>query len=446
MDFISAKNILLAVGALLGTALAIRGLVHPFVGVLVLMTLHFVQPGELVPALAPLRLELLYGTSLLIASILNKAAALTEVLKTNTIVRATLLLEGVILLTIPFAIWRGGAFEAAMNLVKMIILQVLMTVFINSQARLRTILWLLSGFMSWYAASAFLAYSRGEFYMVNGVQRAEGINSMVGGPNELAGLLLALLPFLVALVRCTKGLLNKLALASCGALALFVLLLTGARIALLALLAVIIFAVLRSKHKVRNLITAAALTLIGWFLLPAQYQQRYLTVGRYAQGGELDDSNKLRLAVWDAGWRMFLDHPILGVGAGQFSTAYGTVYSGKSHAAWMNPHNLFLQVTCELGLLGLCVFGYFVYQIWNANRWVLRKTNSSRFRVNHEFAVACYFMMVAVAVVSTVSHTLYRPYWYLLAGLVAANSVSTSKTLRRNQALKAEPLPQETKS
>src|SRR6202030_1470389 len=217
----------------------------------------------------------------------------------------------VILLTIPFAIWRGGAFEAAMDLVKMIILQVLMTVFINSQARLRPVLWLLSGFMSWYAVSAFLAYSRGEFYVVNGVQRAEGINSMVGGPNELAGLLLALLPFVIALLRCTKGLLNKLALPSCGALPVFVLLLTGARIALLALLAVIIFAVLRSKYKVRNLVPAVALTLIAWLLLPAQYQQRYLTVGRYAQGGELDDSNKLRLFVLGGGGGHVFWYPTL---------------------------------------------------------------------------------------------------------------------------------------
>src|SRR5580704_8567455 len=425
----SVNNILLIVGAIVGAIFAFRGLARPFIGLAVLMTLHFIQPGELIPALAFLRIELVYGVLMLLIVLWTRSSVIKNLVKTDSIVRATIVLEAVVILTIPFAIWRGGAFEAAMDLLKMIILQLLMTVFIDSQDRLRSILWLLVGFMMWFAGSAFLAYSRGEFYVINGVQRAEGINSMVGGPNELAGLLLALLPFLVALLLCTKGAFKKLVLILCGGLGFFVLLLTGARISLMALLAMGIFAILRSKRKVISLTVAVVLALVVWFSLPAQYQKRYLTVKQYAEGGQLDDSNKFRLEIWSAGWKMILDHPILGVGAGQFPTAYGTIYAGRFHTAWMNPHNLFLQVTAELGIVGLIVFSYFLIQIWRANRWVLRETKSPALQVNHAFAAACYFMMVGIGVVSTVSHTLYRPYWYLLAGLVAANRAVTSKLL-----------------
>jgi hypothetical protein len=31
-------------------------------------------------------------------------------------------------------------------------------------------------------------------------------------------------------------------------------------------------------------------------------------------------------------------------------------------------------------------------------------------------------MLIALIAMSSVSHTLYRPYWYLLGGLVAANN------------------------
>jgi putative inorganic carbon (hco3(-)) transporter len=430
-ESIVMSNVLLIVGALIGAVLAIRGAVRPFLGLLVLMTLHFIQPGELIPALTPFRIELVYGILMIVILMFSRATVLKKLLLHDPIVRATILLEGVILLTIPFAIWRGGAFEAATELLKMIILQLLMTVFIDTQDRLRAILWLLSGFMVWFAGSALLAYTRGEFYEINGVQRAEGINSMVGGPNELAGLLLALLPFAIALIRCNKKIWMKLLLAGCAVLGLFVLLLTGARISLLALVAVALYAILRSKRKILNLSAAVALALIVWFSLSPQYQERYLTMSQYARGGQLDDSNKLRLAIWDAGWRMFLDHPILGVGAGQFPTAYGTIYSGKLHTAWMNPHNLLLQVTCELGLLGLGAFVYFLYQIWKANRWVIIQTGSLSLPLNHQFAVACSFMMLGIGVISSVSHTLYRPYWYLLAGLVAANRALTSQTLQQ---------------
>jgi putative inorganic carbon (HCO3(-)) transporter len=436
------NDFFLTLGALLGAGLAIRGFFNPFLGLLVLMSLHFIQPGEMFPALAPLRIELVYGVLMLIILLRDKSSEIKDILKNDRIVRATLRLLAVVVLTIPFAIWRGGALGMAVELSKMIMLQLLMTFFIDSQDRLRSILWLLVGFMMWFSGSALLGYLNGQYYVVNGVQRAEGVNSMAGDPNELAGVLMAFLPFLVALVSCSKRFLVRLLLIGCGALTLIVLVLTGARISMVALLALVIFYILRSRRKVLNLIVAAVLAAAGWFLLPAQYQQRYLTVSHYAGGGKLDDSNALRLAVWDAGWRMFLDHPILGVGAGQFATAYGTLYLERKHSAWMQPHNLFLQLVCELGLVGLFVFALLAVQIWKAISVVLRMRSSPGLAINYHFAVACNFMLIGVALISTVSHTLYRPYWYLLAGLVAANKAVALRVLDHERGSEAE-LPHE---
>jgi putative inorganic carbon (HCO3(-)) transporter len=412
---------------LLGAFLAVRGLFRPFLGLLVLLTLHFVQPGEMIPALAPLRLELIYGVLMLMIVLYRQTDSLKATLKGDPIVRATLLLEAVVVFTIPFAIWRGGAFGAATDLGKMIVLELLMICLIDSQDRLRSILWLLVGFMMWFSGSSLTGYLQGQYYVVNGVERAQGTNSMVGGPNQLAGLLLSLLPFLVALVICSKSFFVRLMLIGCGGLTLIVLLLTGARIALIALVALAIFYVLHSKRKVLSFVVGVVLAFTLWVTLPRQYQQRYLTVKQYAEGGKLDDSNKLRLAIWDAGWRMFLDHPILGVGAGQFPTAYGTVYSGGYHTAWMNPHNLLLQVACELGLVGLVAFGYFLIQVWKGNSKILRSGESPGFKINYQIALACTCMLIVVAVISSVSHTLFRPYWYILAGMVAANRAIISR-------------------
>jgi hypothetical protein len=50
-------------------------------------------------------------------------------------------------------------------------------------------------------------------------------------------------------------------------------------------------------------------------------------------------------------------------------------------------------------------------------------------------------MMIGVGLISTVSHTLYRPHWYLLAGMVAANRRITDNLLRaRNEATSLEPV------
>jgi O-antigen ligase len=253
------------------------------------------------------------------------------------------------------------------------------------------------------------------------------VTSTVGDPNALAGQILGLAPFLIAAYSSSRGILARLLLLPVFVLALVALVVTGSRASLLALMVMALYYVWRSKHKVISLACLVALASLVWIGMPQQYRDRYLTVKTFAEGGELDESNELRLKVWKAGWRMFLDHPVLGVGAGQFSTAYGTTYSGREHGPWMRPHDLLVQVACELGIVGVLVFGYFLTQIFKSIRSVLQLKDEAAFGLNYHVAVACSAMFLAVMAISVVGHTLYRPYWYLLGGLVAANRFAADK-------------------
>jgi O-antigen ligase len=59
-----------------------------------------------------------------------------------------------------------------------------------------------------------------------------------------------------------------------------------------------------------------------------------------------------RMAHWQAGWYMFLDHPWLGVGAGNYAQAYPAYYVGS----WLEPlghaHNYYINMLAELGVVG----------------------------------------------------------------------------------------------
>ncbi len=409
-------------GLVIGGVVALAGLFRPFLGVLVLIAIHFIQPGELVPALDVIHIERTYGIALLVSFIIHRLSIPGRPLFSNRIVLASLFLVGAATLTIPFAVWRGGALWQTLELIKNVILLVLIAGMVDTNARMKEALWVMIGLLAWFAGSTLIAYSNGQFSVQEGIERAEGINSVAGGPNELAGLILALLPFLIALLRCSQSILVRLFLLACGGLALAALVLTGARASLIALIIVGAFYVLRSRHKVVCLLACVVLACVVWFGMPQDYRDRYLTVGQYALGGSLDASNELRLRVWKAGWRMFLDHLLLGVGAGQFPTAYGTTYAGRLHVAWMNPHNLFLQVACELGVVGLIVFSYFVTQIVRQILVLPPRESSAPLELNYQVASACAAMLIALLALSVVSHTLYRPYWYFLAGFVAANN------------------------
>ncbi|MBV9324213.1 MAG: O-antigen ligase family protein [Chloroflexi bacterium] len=59
-----------------------------------------------------------------------------------------------------------------------------------------------------------------------------------------------------------------------------------------------------------------------------------------------------RMAHWQAGWYMFLDHPWLGVGAGNYAQAYPAYYV----SSWVEPlghaHNYYINMLAELGVVG----------------------------------------------------------------------------------------------
>ena len=448
MEMTGGTIALLVLAVLVGSALAIVGLMRPFFGLMVLLALHFLQPGELFTPLAYLRPELVYGILVLASYFLrggdkthgrgrgfrDMAPARSDSSRAKQILAATAFLVGAACLSIPLSVWRGGAVMATIELGKLAILLFLMSRLIDTEGRLRWVLRLMVALLVWFAGTSLYIYVKGGYIVREGVDRAVGITSLVGGPNELAGLVLALLPFVLALFLSTSSLFLRCGLLAVVGLALGTVVITASRISVFALGAMVLYYLVRSRKAIPGLVLLSVLAAVGWLLLPSQYKERYMTVGDYAIGGQLDPSNQLRLQVWKTGLLMFVEHPIVGVGAGQFPTAYGLTLT--RHTAWMNPHNLLLQVGCELGIVGLFAFGYFLSRLLKANHYLLSLRDDPDLRLNYRMAVACGAMLVGVLVLSCVSHTLYRPYWYLIAGLIAANC-SIAETLREKQAAKA---------
>jgi len=408
------------VGMLLLAPLAIAGLLRPFFGLLALITIYFVQPGELFPALAALHIERTYALALLAAFFMQRESA-DDRSMLHPIVRAGVAMVGVCLLSVPFAIWKGGALDSTVNLAKLIIYTFLLSTLIDSQDRMRKVLWVLVGMLAWVTGYGFISYLQGDYIVRQGIDRAEGGTSIVGGPNELAGIILLLLPLVVALWRCTERVLLRLLLLGVMLCSLATMVVTGSRAGFIGLGLVTLYYILHSRHKAAGLAVCVSAAVILWLAMPQQYQNRYLTTVHYAQGDQLDGSNELRVQLWKAGWRMFLDHPILGVGAGQYSTAYGMQYSGRAHGAWMNPHSLFFQVASELGLVGLVAVGYFIYLLVKTDRFLLRFYSESPEHIEHQIALALGACLLSVGLNSIFGHSLYRPQWYFTAGLLAAS-------------------------
>jgi putative inorganic carbon (hco3(-)) transporter len=59
-----------------------------------------------------------------------------------------------------------------------------------------------------------------------------------------------------------------------------------------------------------------------------------------------------RMAHWQAGWYMFLAHPWIGVGAGNYAEAYGSYFVGPWPEALGHAHNYYINMLAELGVIG----------------------------------------------------------------------------------------------
>lgn len=71
------------------------------------------------------------------------------------------------------------------------------------------------------------------------------------------------------------------------------------------------------------------------------------------------DTMGLRYALWKAGWRMWLDHPIQGVGVGMYSSQLR--YYAQDlliHPRFWSAvsHNMYVQMLAETGIVGLFLF------------------------------------------------------------------------------------------
>jgi O-antigen ligase len=71
-----------------------------------------------------------------------------------------------------------------------------------------------------------------------------------------------------------------------------------------------------------------------------------------------------RLAHWQAAWAMFQANPLLGVGPGNFDTAYAFYHLQRWPVSLGHAHNYYLNTLAELGIIGFAALIAFVVTIF----------------------------------------------------------------------------------
>ena len=156
-----------------------------------------------------------------------------------------------------------------------------------------------------------------------------------------------------------------------------------------------------------------------------------------------------RLTLWDAAFRMFATHPLLGVGTGRYAYFFREYADPKALRGfgpfWGTAHSTYLQLLAEQGVLGLVAFLVCFGHLWlRALRGLAGLPDDRRLSVEGLVAsFAGWFVYAAVQYVFRVDALLYLVFvlagW--LAGLIAPLARPAPRPAVRRVAGSSAPWP-----
>jgi len=253
----------------------------------------------------------------------------------------------------------------------------------------------------------------------------ERIPGLMYNANLHAAFLLLLLPFVICSCLMLPGVWKWLAAVAAVFLSLMLLMLQVRSVYLGAAagLGVVVLSVFCFPRQIglgrrgvivialSAVVVCALLVTAFWSLLPssaASIAERIKSISSH----QLDTASLSRLVVWSSTLRMASDHPLTGVGAGNFGVVIHQYYDPSDPALagwesnWLEPHNDFLWVLAERGIPALaCFAAVFLY----AGTHLLRALSRAESLAVAIPALCALGGLVAYAVVSFFDFPLARP-------------------------------------
>jgi len=246
-----------------------------------------------------------------------------------------------------------------------------------------------------------------------------------GWHNTLGGTLAVFLP--VFYFGIYKRIENHI-LVGCGLLLIAVtfilMVLTESRGALLGLFSSVVLFLgaiaLKKNWRIKKICSMIiiAVVLVGAFVVTTTFMGLNLNRNIAKDG---------RVALIESSWHMFLDHPLLGVGVGNWREQYDNVYGVNNIEKHIDsPHNIFLQELNEAGIIGLsgllALFGFQYHYLLKSARADIK---SGMPKLQWSFAILLTYTVVLVhgQVDYIFFQRSYQMFYWLLWGVYCWDSV-----------------------
>lgn len=242
-------------------------------------------------------------------------------------------------------------------------------------------------------------------------------------PNVLAEYLIMLLPLIFAVFIVAKSPKIKAATLLCFALSGGCLIYTWSRGAWLGfMIGMIIFMLMYSKKT----LAAMLFCLLGVpflpFVLPQSIIERFTSIGNLG-----DSSTSYRVYIWDGVISMLRDYFVTGIGIGNdsFKLVY-PAYALSGIETAPHSHNLYLQITVELGIVGLVVFLALLF-IWAQSCLTLHATEKRKTKL---IGAGIFCGIFAVLLQGMTDYIWYNYRVFLMFWLMLGLSAAVRRVMR----------------
>lgn len=318
------------------------------------------------------------------------------------------------------------------------LITILVVALIQKKGTFRNVIWALILAGLFVASISVYQYNTGTFDntywgfaeapLLNLVGQTEGnrVAGPIGDPNFYAQILVVLVPIAINRMVYEKRALLKVIAGLAVLVITLAILYTYSRGAIIALIAALIALAFYRPPRLPLVGIFVAMAFTAMLLMPDAFIDRMGTLTNILSG-EQDTRSEIsirgRASEMLSAWYMFVDHPILGVGADNYPVNYQT-YARKlgldNRATLREPHNLFLEVAAETGLLGLLVFGYILFYLFGC---IARARSGFLQLGDHQFAdmIGAFSAgLIGYLAAAMFIHGAYPRYFWLLAGIAMA--------------------------
>lgn len=280
------------------------------------------------------------------------------------------------LLSIPGALWVGGAFHTVFDvLIKAVVMAVILAGAVRSVGDVERLAGIYFGGLALYSAVVLMRFRvGGDDWRLNKLYYYDA--------NDFATVAVTALPIGLYFLLRGKGPLVRVGAAIGLAMTTTAFVWSGSRGGFVAAIVVglyILFGYSTIAFRWRLLATGLVVIVLS-ATASDEYWEKMRTLIHPADDYNLE-SNEGRKAIWIRGYGYMMGHPILGVGAGNFPTAEGTISPNAVRQSvgrgvkWQAAHNSYVQIGAELGIPGLL---WFVLMLGSALTVLLRRRRRPR--------------------------------------------------------------------